>query len=163
MILADTSVIIDIWRNPDRKKREIFESNEIATCYVIKAELFHGAKSEKEKEKIEDALDELNLLPINDEVWEYLGEILYKLKRQGLTVPFQDALIASVCIKHNCQLWTLDKHFSKIGEILNELDLFQPFEENLNRDIPDSKIEEPDKSEHPKEDLNDENKVTDAK
>ena len=30
MILADTSVIIDFWRNPDRKKREIFESNEIA-------------------------------------------------------------------------------------------------------------------------------------
>ena len=67
MILADTSVIIDIWRNPDRKKREIFESNEIATCYVIKAELFHGAKSDKEKGKIEDALNELNFLPINDE------------------------------------------------------------------------------------------------
>jgi len=163
MILADTSVIIDIWRNPDRKKREIFENNEIATCYVIKAELFHGAKSEKEKEKIEDALNELNLLPINDEVWEYLGEILYKFKKHGLTVPFQDALIASVSIKHNCQLWTLDKHFSKIGEILNELDLFQPFEEDLDGDISDSKIEEPDESEHHKEDLNDENKDTAAK
>ena len=141
MILADTSVIIDIWRNPDIEKQEIFERNEIATCYVIRAELFHGAKSDKEKKKIEDALNELNLMPINDEVWEYLGEILYKLKKQGLTVPFQDALIASVCIKHNCQLWTLDKHFSKIGEILNELDLFQPFEEDLDRDISDSKIE----------------------
>ena len=121
---------------------------------MIKAELFHGAKSDKEKEKIEDALNELNFLPINDEVWEYLGEILYKLKKQGLTVPFQDALIASVCIKHNSQLWTLDKHFLKIGEILNEFDLFQPFEEDLDGEVFDSKIEEIDESEQPEEDLN---------
>jgi len=33
MILADTSVIIDFWRNPTRKKQEIFGKNEIATCY----------------------------------------------------------------------------------------------------------------------------------
>jgi predicted nucleic acid-binding protein len=55
----------------------------------------------------------LTLLPINDEVWEYLGEILYKLKEQGLTVPFQDGLISAVSIQHNCELWTLDKHFLK--------------------------------------------------
>jgi predicted nucleic acid-binding protein len=133
MILADTSVIIDFWRNPDIEKQEIFERNEIATCYVIRAELIHGARSEKEKKKIEDALNELNLLPINDEVWEYLGEILYKLKKKGITVPFQDALIASVSIKHNCQLWSRDDHFSKMGEILNELNLFQPFEEDLDQ------------------------------
>jgi predicted nucleic acid-binding protein len=157
MILADTSVIIDIWRNLDKKKQEIFERNEIATCYVIRAELFHGARSDKEKKKIEDALNELNLLPINDEVWEYLGEILYKLKKQGLTVPFQDALIVSVCIKHNCQLWTQDKHFSKMGEILNELNLFQPVEEDLEGDISDSPTEKFDENEQPEEGFDNEN------
>jgi predicted nucleic acid-binding protein len=147
MILADTSVIIDFWKNPSAEKHEIFRKNEIATCYVIKAELFYGAKSDSEKKKIEKALKELILLPINDEVWEYLGEILYKLKKKGLTVPFQDALITSVSIKHNCQLWTLDKHFSKIGEILNKLKLFQPVEEDLYGDISDSQTGEFDETE----------------
>jgi len=128
MILADTSVIIDFWRNPTRKKQEIFGKNEIATCYVVKAELIHGAKSVFEKKKIADALNELTLLPINDEVWEYVGEILYKLKKKGITVPFQDALITAVCIKHKCQLWTLDSHFFKMREVLKELMLFQTVE-----------------------------------
>ena len=45
MILADTSVIIDFWKYPEGKKQTIFENNEIATCYVTRAELVHGAKS----------------------------------------------------------------------------------------------------------------------
>jgi len=126
MILADTSIIIDFWKNPTREKQEIFLKNEIATCYVIKVELFHGAKNDSEKKKIENGLHELTLLPINDRVWECLGEIIYKLKKKGLTVPFQDGLITAVSIEHNSQLWSLDKHFFKMGEILNELKLFKP-------------------------------------
>ncbi len=66
MILADTSVIIDIWRNPDKKKQEIFERNEIATCHVIRAELVYGARSDKEKKKIENALNELKFIQTVD-------------------------------------------------------------------------------------------------
>ncbi len=127
MILADTSIIIDFWRNPDSEKRQIFENHEIAICPVIKAELIHGAKSEKEKRNIKEALNGLTFLTIDEEIWESLAEYLYRLKKSGVTVPFQDALIAAVCIKYDCPLWTLDKHFSKISEHLEDLQLFNPF------------------------------------
>ncbi len=130
MILADTSVIIDFWKYPDKKKKEIFDNNEIAVCHVVRAELIHGARSEREKKKIENALNEFTHLEIDDEVWESLGDILYTLKKEGLTVPFQDALIAAVAIKHKCQLWNLDKHFPKMSEKIKELELFHVIDED---------------------------------
>jgi len=32
MILVDTNVIIDYWKNPDKKVTEIFETEDIAIC-----------------------------------------------------------------------------------------------------------------------------------
>jgi len=152
MILVDTNIIIDYWKSPDEEKTEIFYNNEIAICHVIKAELIHGAKSHKEKVEIEDALSELHILPINEETWNFLGEILFKLKKSGITVPFQDALIAAVAIENNCLLWTNDKHFSNISTVINELKLFgdnilmnekaSVYELNASRELLEQLIEE---------------------
>ena len=64
------------------------------------------------------------MLPIDDETWELFGDLLYKLKISGATVPFQDALVAAVAIDNDCLLWTNDKHFPMIGRVLKELKLF---------------------------------------
>jgi predicted nucleic acid-binding protein len=124
MILADTNIIIDFWKNPTQDQIDIFSNNEIAICPVIMVELIHGAKSEKQKSKIKEALRELHMIPIDDETWELFGDILYKLKISGATVPFQDALVAAVAIDNDCLLWTNDKHFPMIGRVLKELKLF---------------------------------------
>jgi len=39
-------------------------------------ELVYGAKSLKEKSKIKEALEELHMISIDKEMWEYLGELL---------------------------------------------------------------------------------------
>ena len=125
MILVDTNIIIDFWRTPDREKEDIFKNNEIAIYPVVKAELIHGAKSEREKIKIDEALSELQMIPIDEETWNFLGELLYELRKSGITVPFQDTLIAAAAVKSNCLLWTNDNHFSKICTVINELKLFE--------------------------------------
>lgn len=121
MILVDTNIIIDFWKNPDQEKIDIFKNNEIAICHVILVELIHGAKSEKQKVKIKEALSEFHMLPIDEETWEFFGDLLYKLRTSGVTVPFQDALIAAVAIKNNCLIWTNDKHFPMISSVVEEL------------------------------------------
>ncbi|MDQ1352996.1 MAG: hypothetical protein QG657_3302 [Acidobacteriota bacterium] len=125
MILADTNIIIDFWKNPNQEQIEIFNNNEIAICPVIMVELIHGAKSEKQKSKIKEALRELRMLSIDDKTWELFGDLLYKLKTSGVTVPFQDALVASVAIKNKCLLWTNDKHFEMINRVIERLKLLK--------------------------------------
>ena len=42
----------------------------------------------------------------------------------GLVVPFQDAMVAYLAIKNNCEVWTNDKHFKLMQVVLPELKLF---------------------------------------
>lgn len=123
MILVDTNVIIDFWDKPDDESARIFAENEIATCGVIKAELLRGSDSERQFAQIEEALHDFAYLPFSEEDWVSLSRQLIALKRSGLAVPFQDAMIACLAIKHDCEVWTNDKHFRLMQTALPALKL----------------------------------------
>ena len=42
MILLDTNVIIDIWKNLDDKATRIFEEEDVCICGIVRSELMHG-------------------------------------------------------------------------------------------------------------------------
>ena len=74
MILADSNVFIDFWNNPSDEIVSTFESEDVVICGIIRAELLHGAYSEKnliEMTKMLEAFDELNL---DSSDWQILGE-----------------------------------------------------------------------------------------
>ncbi|MBR0090619.1 MAG: PIN domain-containing protein [Lachnospiraceae bacterium] len=126
MILADTNVFIDFWNHPTDELKAVFEREDIAICGVIRAELLHGAVSDNDFENITtmlEAFDEKNIIADD---WQLLGNHLYKLRKSGLTVPFSDAIIATLAIKHDIPIWTSDKHFAMIKNVLTELVLYQP-------------------------------------
>lgn len=125
MILVDTNVIIDFWKNPTDSSRRVFENEEVFVCGVVKAELVHGAVDENSYVKIKKALDCFPEIVISSEFWDDLSANLFRLKRKGLTVPFQDAMIATIAISNSLRLWTLDKHFSVIKSVLKDLTLFR--------------------------------------
>ncbi len=124
MILVDTNVIIDFWNKPNDESAKIFENNEIATCGVIKTELLRGSNSEEQFSQMEEALNDFIYLPFSEKDWISLSKQFIALKQNGLAVPFQDAMIAYLAIKHNCELWTNDKHFKLMQVVLPELKLF---------------------------------------
>ncbi len=124
MILVDTNVIIDFWNKPNDESAKIFENNEIATCGVIKTELLRGSNSEEQFSQMEEALNDFIYLPFSEKDWILLSKQFITLKQNGLAVPFQDAMIAYLAIKHNCELWTNDKHFKLMQVVLPELKLF---------------------------------------
>jgi predicted nucleic acid-binding protein len=126
VILADTSVIIDFWKNPGEEKKAIFLQDQVAICGIITAELMHGAKNEADLERIAKALADFAYLPVEEELWIQVGGILYRLKRNGVSAPFQDVVITSLCLQHGCRLWTLDKHFESIRSVEKELQLLNP-------------------------------------
>lgn len=125
MILADTNVIIDFQDNPNDEYSRIFEDNEIATCGVIKTELLRGSNSEKQFSQIEEALNDFTYFSFSEKDWISLSKLFITLKKNGLAVPFQDAMIAYLAIKHDCEVWTNDKHFKLMQVVLPSLRLFR--------------------------------------
>ena len=125
MILADTNVIIDFWDNPNDEYARSFEDNEIATCGVITTELLRGSNSDKQFSQIEEALNDFTYFSFSEKDWISLSKLFITLKKNGLAVPFQDAMIAYLAIKHDCEVWTNDKHFKLMQVVLPSLRLFR--------------------------------------
>ena len=124
VILVDTNVIIDFWDKPTEEAKNVFEENDIAICGVIKTELLRGSNSEKQFSQMEEALNDFTYLSFSEKDWISLAKQFITLKQNGLVVPFQDAMIAYLAIKNNCEVWTNDKHFKLMQVVLPGLKLF---------------------------------------
>ena len=125
MILVDTGIIIGFWKNPTDQFKEIFLKHDFAICGIVKSELMHGAKSEKHLKLIIDSLSNFEYIPIGEDIWEYVGKLLYQLRKKGLTIPFQDIVLCALALKHHLILWSNDSHFSLIQKHINRLRLFE--------------------------------------
>lgn len=130
MVLIDTNIIVDIWKNKDDPATRVFSEEHICICGVIRSELLHGAYSEKNLNEISKELDKLTEVNIDETDWDEFGRFLYKLRTNGLTVPYQDALIAFTAIKFDASVFTRDKHFQLIKVIDPRLRLYQLALEN---------------------------------
>jgi len=126
MILVDTSIIVEYWKNPKREYTDVFITQDIAICGIVQAELIYGARSNKEVEKIISALECFNFIDIDKEDWNGIGKCLHKLRIKGVKIPFQDAIIAFLAVKNNIPLWTRDKHFELIRDVIKELKVYKP-------------------------------------
>lgn len=123
MILTDSNVFIDYWKNPTAEMKDIFLHNEIAVCGIIKTELLRGCNSQEEFEQITNALECFGYCNIEENDWPEIAQLFIKLRQNGVTVPFQDGVIAFLAIKNKFKLWTNDKHFKLIQVVEPELQL----------------------------------------
>ena len=72
-----------------------------------------------------EALGTFECLALEETDWTELGNLLYLLKTNGITVPFQDAIIALIAVKYHVQVWTNDHHFQHIQRVLKDLQLYK--------------------------------------
>lgn len=125
MILVDTNIIIRFWRSPDEKTADVFRNEDVAVCGTVKAELLHGARSEEDYRRIVSALADFPCIEMRETDWDLLGYYLYLLRTGGVTIPFQDALIATLALSNEASVWTNDKHFTLIQSVLPKLQLYE--------------------------------------
>ncbi|HRP03232.1 MAG TPA: PIN domain-containing protein [Candidatus Kapabacteria bacterium] len=125
MILVDTNIIIDYWRQPNDRIRKILIENDVYICGVIKTELLYGSKDVNQYHKIKEAISDFPIIDLYPLFWDELGYNLFTLKKSGLTVPIQDAMIATLAINFDLKLWTNDKHFFHIQRTLLKLQIFE--------------------------------------
>lgn len=125
MILVDTGVLIDYARNPgDPKLGSLFRTLPLAICGVVRAELLHGSRNPRDRTRLVVLLDSFIQLPIPDGIWDGVGDNLNALRVGGVTIPFPDAVIATVAITNDIELWTRDGHFTLVQGVLPVLKLF---------------------------------------
>jgi len=126
MILLDTNIIVDYWRNPTEETGLASMWRTPCVCGVVLAELLHGASNERQAVGMQEALSKFQWLDIYPDVWRCLGLNLMALRQAGLAMPLPDVLLATMAIVHDVPLWSNDKHFARIQQVLPSLQLFTP-------------------------------------
>jgi len=116
LFLVDTSAWILALRKdffPVVKDRIEFllKENAIVTTGMVKLELLGGTKTEKEFQRLKARLDALDTVECSLSLWEEAYSLSFKLRRNGITVPYTDILIASCALKIEATVVHVDAHF----------------------------------------------------
>ena len=117
--LIDTSAWIDFFRNnftpyADAVALLIEQDRAIITGPVI-AELLQGLKTQREADNLRELLSIVTYVEVKNDDWNATGLLLGKLRRNGITVPLTDALIAVVAKHNSYDVLTIDHHFNHLG------------------------------------------------
>ncbi len=120
MVLIDSSVWIEFFRTKTTtigdSVEDLLDTNDATLCGVVEMEILHGLRP-REQKKIAELF---KVLPyINTERQDFIeaGLLLARLRSTGITIPATDALIATICLRHNLSLFSLDKHFDYLTEL----------------------------------------------
>jgi tRNA(fMet)-specific endonuclease VapC len=118
----DTSVWIRFFRDEKTALTDTVEDlirlNRVFTNGVVISELLVGARTEKERDNLALFWDGLNFLEMSRELFFEAGCHGFSLKRKGISVPFNDLIIAAHCLQEGLVLIDDDKHFGVIAEHL---------------------------------------------
>jgi tRNA(fMet)-specific endonuclease VapC len=121
MILLDTSVLIEMFREKDKMTtffyRLSFDNNDFAISILTHYEIFRG-NNNVQNTFWTNFLKNIKIIPF-DLISSNEAIGIYKLlKMQNQMIDWADLLIAATAIAHNLDLATLNlKHFSKIPNL----------------------------------------------
>ncbi len=118
-VLIDTSVWVEYFRsgNNSEKLDFLIDENLIVTNDLILAELTPFLKVRKQR-KLINLLLNINKLNLSIS-WGQIIEYQYKCLKNGLNgVGIPDLIIAQNAKQNNCEIYSLDNHFSLMKDIL---------------------------------------------
>lgn len=128
-LLPDTSVWIDYLREGAFGAAEALdrhlEEESVLVCGPVLAELLAGAASDR-RDELWLALGNLPWAELDHTGWRRAGEIANDLRRSGRSIPLTDVVIAVACARAGASLWTRDRDFDAIRDVLPELELYAP-------------------------------------
>lgn len=123
-MIVDTSVLIDILRGEFEKEEleQIEEETVLKTTSITEMELWEGIlesnKSDEEKRKVKELLDEIESLSFKKEDGRSTASIGHSLRNKGKPIDLEDMMIASIAINKGEKVLTENaKHFEKIDSL----------------------------------------------
>lgn len=125
MILLDASIIIDGIRAKELQLLEQMVQLSGAVCGVTRAEILSGTRVKKDHQKLLTILDGFQQVLIPESLWDAVGETQAHLRSKGLTVPMADAILATISIRLDIEVWARDSHFPAMKKLLPALKLYE--------------------------------------
>jgi predicted nucleic acid-binding protein len=125
MTLLDASVIIDGLRAKDMALLGEMNGVDGAVCGVTRAEILSGARGTNDRAKLVTILDGFQQVALAEAMWDEIGGVQAQLRAGGVTVPLVDAVLATVAISLDVEVWARDAHFNDMQRVLPALKLYR--------------------------------------
>lgn len=121
MVLVDSSVWIELFRrNGDLLTslalENLIEEMQATLCGFIKLEVLGGARG-VERVTIANLFTLIPYLPQTESFWDEAVKFQWLARQKGITVPWSDALLATLARKNNCRVYAKDKHFEALAAV----------------------------------------------
>ena len=117
-VVVDTSQWVQYFRvagSPEAAEvRRLLAAGEVAMVGIVFIELLGGARDQRQFDTLEEELQALPFLDVEKQTWKRAGLLLAELKRQGVTIPLPNAMIAAQALEHGLPVFTRDEHFLQI-------------------------------------------------
>jgi predicted nucleic acid-binding protein len=115
MVLVDSSVWIESLRRDGRLEvkvalENLLEEYEAAWCGPVKLEVLGGSRPQ-ERKMLEEQFQCIPYFPMQDSAWDAAKNLAWRLRDKGCHPPWNDILIATLSIKADCRIYTIDKYF----------------------------------------------------
>jgi predicted nucleic acid-binding protein len=121
LILVDTSVWIEVFRNPLRFELEaVVDLEEVATCLPVVQEVLQGFRNEAAYRTARTGMLSLPLVeaPLGQRVYEEAVDLYRSARRAGVTVRSGvDCLIATCALRNGLELMHHDRDFDALARI----------------------------------------------
>ena len=119
-ILVDSNVFIDLMKrgmDPIRHLLEQYDSSDLVTCGVVKAEVLRGIKSVKARETLNGFFNVMRFADLNSVAWDEAWNLAWQLDRQGRVLPLTDLAIAICALRSGAWVMTSAAHFDEIPQL----------------------------------------------
>jgi len=119
LVFVDTSAWILALRQADgpapSRVDGLLEQDVVATAAPVVLELLSGTKTEAEYRRLEERMSALHQVPIVPATWSRAARLGFDLRRNGVTVPHMDLLIASAALSISAVLLHADSDYDRIA------------------------------------------------
>lgn len=119
LVFIDTSAWIEYLKKTSHPVTKEIEKtmvfNTAATCRIVLAELFQGAKCQKEIDLIKDLTSVIKILEERINTWQEAGLLSNRLRKQGKNLHLIDCYLVVLAGQYNATVLSLDKHFPIIA------------------------------------------------
>jgi predicted nucleic acid-binding protein len=116
-VLVDSSFYIRLLRrghDPLRALALTAAARDLAVCGVVRCEVGRGLRDRRVLKRFQDFWDVMICVPTDEWIWNSVEETLWRLDRQGLTLPLPDVIIGCCARRMGAVVLTTDEHFSLI-------------------------------------------------
>jgi len=117
-IIVDTCVWIEFFRSPKSPLtlhlNTLLRERRVIMVGMVLAEIIQGVRVPKEAKLVRENLKKLPYLEMTRDAWEKAGEILASLRKNGITIPLTDLIIAAMALSEDLEVLTIDPHFKEV-------------------------------------------------